>query len=290
LLLVGQVGTEIINGIVTDASNNRWLLPASVVIPPAGQITATATAEALGAITALPNTITQITTPTRGWQTVTNPTAAAAGAPVETDAALRRRQAISTSLPSQTLLAGILGALRSIAGVTRAVVFENDTTVTDNRGIPARSLAAVVEGGLSGAIGEALLRRKTLGVNTFGSTVVNTIDDNGVDRAVRFSRPAIVPIDVEVTLTALPGYTTVVGDAIRAAVAARLNECAIGESSLLSRLWTSATLPGDSRGTLFDITQIRQRRGANAFTAGNVVLVWNEAASGSTANVTLIVS
>lgn len=43
--LVGQAGTVITDGVVSDANNNRWLLPSPVVIPPAGSISVTATAE-----------------------------------------------------------------------------------------------------------------------------------------------------------------------------------------------------------------------------------------------------
>lgn len=290
LRLVGQVGTQITNGIVRDAAGQRWRLPASVIIPNAGEIVVTATAERVGAIRALPNTITQIATPTRGWQTVTNPQAATAGAPVESDAALRRRQAISTALPSRTTLASILGGLLTLDNVERAVVLENDTALTSAEGIPPHSIAAVVEGGDATKIAELLFLRKTLGTGTFGSTSVTVQDANGVPRTVKFSRPTIVPITVEITLTALSGYTTAVGDRIKQVVANRINDYGIGDDSLLSRLWSAATLPGDVRSTLFDITQVRQKRGAEPLAAGNVTIAWNEAASCTVSDVTVIAS
>ncbi|MGC8170052.1 baseplate J/gp47 family protein, partial [Salmonella enterica] len=77
-------------------NNNIWNLPASVTIPPSGLITVTATCAAIGAVSAPAGTITTINTPTRGWQSVTNPADAVPGAEVESDAALRSRQKIST--------------------------------------------------------------------------------------------------------------------------------------------------------------------------------------------------
>ncbi|MFX5126565.1 phage baseplate protein, partial [Acinetobacter baumannii] len=68
VVLVGVAGTIINNGIVSDKNNNRWLLPAQVVIPSEGEIVTTAIAEKPGAILALPNSVTTISTPTRGWQ------------------------------------------------------------------------------------------------------------------------------------------------------------------------------------------------------------------------------
>ena len=50
LTLVGQVGTVITNGQARDTLGQKWRLPAEVVIPSAGQITVTATAEAIGAV------------------------------------------------------------------------------------------------------------------------------------------------------------------------------------------------------------------------------------------------
>jgi uncharacterized phage protein gp47/JayE len=80
----------------SDQNDNAWILHPSVTIPLAGQITVTATCQTLGAISAPAGTITSIQTIVPSWQTVTNPTAATPGAPVESDAKLRTRQTIST--------------------------------------------------------------------------------------------------------------------------------------------------------------------------------------------------
>ena len=81
----GQSGTTIAGGVALDGDRVQWELPASVTIPPAGEITVTALCRQVGA--AAPGSITRIGTPTLGWQSVTNPAAATPGAPVESDAA-----------------------------------------------------------------------------------------------------------------------------------------------------------------------------------------------------------
>ena len=126
LRLVGQAGTVIRGGMAGDAAGKRWLLPDEVAIPQSGEITVTATAEESGDIRAAAGDIVKILTPARGWQSVGNPAAALPGAAVETDAELRRRQAISTALPSLTVFEGTLGAVASIPGVTRSRGYEND--------------------------------------------------------------------------------------------------------------------------------------------------------------------
>lgn len=160
LRLVGQAGTVIRGGMAGDAAGKRWLLPDEVAIPQSGEITVTATAEESGDIRAAAGDIVKILTPARGWQSVGNPAAALPGAAVETDAELRRRQAISTALPSLTVFEGTLGAVASIPGVTRSRGYENDGGVPDADGIPGHSICMVVEGGDTAAIAEAIAAKK----------------------------------------------------------------------------------------------------------------------------------
>jgi uncharacterized phage protein gp47/JayE len=115
--VVGQVGAVISNGTVKDENGNIWNLPASVTIPPAGQIDVTVTAQSLGAIAAASGTINKINSPQYGWQSFTSTADATPGAPIEIDATLRRRQAVSTSLSATTPLATLQGALSNLAGV-----------------------------------------------------------------------------------------------------------------------------------------------------------------------------
>ena len=141
LTIIGTVGTVITNGVAADAAGNLWALPASVVIPISGSIVVTATCTVDGAISAAAATITTIQTPTLGWQTVNNVAGATEGAPVESDAALRLRQATSTALGAETPLKAISGAIAALPGVTRLMVYENDTGATDANGITEHSVA-----------------------------------------------------------------------------------------------------------------------------------------------------
>lgn len=165
--IVGVAGTTIVNGLVEDSNGQRWSLPAEVVIPPEGEVTVTATASELGSVAALAGTVTRIVTPTRGWQSVTNPGAASPGDPTETDAELRIRQSVSTMIPSLSVMEGIVGAVASLDGVTRWRGYENDTGDTDSDGIPGHTIAVVVEGGDSTAIAAAIHGKKTAGTGTW---------------------------------------------------------------------------------------------------------------------------
>jgi uncharacterized phage protein gp47/JayE len=201
--LIGQAGTIVTNGLVSDNLNlnSQWLLPETVVIPNTGEIEVTAISTILGSVSAGIGTITRILNPQPGWQSVTNLSAAIPGAPVESDAALRRRQAISTAGPAQSVRSGIEGAIANVIGVIRVKVYENDSNVTDSDGIPSHSISPVVEGGDIGQVANAIALRKTPGTGTYGTTSQLVTDARGLPSTINFFELALVPITITINLS-----------------------------------------------------------------------------------------
>lgn len=247
LVLTGQPGTTIFNGVARDINNQNWLLPASVTIPSGGTIAATAIAQNTGPINAAPNEIRIIGTPVAGWLTVSNPADAAAGKPEETDAQLRQRQTISTS-QGQTLTRAILSAVENVDGVQMARIYDNDTGSTDSNGIPAHSFALVVLGGDATAIATAIMSKKGPGPATYGSTTIALIDSVGNTESISFTIPTELDLDVHVDLTALTGYTSAVGVKIQEAINAQVIALITGNPVYVSRLYQAALLLTDING------------------------------------------
>lgn len=283
--LVGQAGTTISNGVVRDGNNNRWSLPASVVIGTSGEVVVTATCQTAGSVLALPGEVNQIATPTLGWQSVSNPTAAAPGRPVETDAELRHRQTDSVALPSLTVLDGIAGAISGLAGVSRYKPYENDTKVTDANGIPGNSISLVVEGGDVTEIAKTIALKKTPGAGTYGTTTEGIADKYGILHPISFFRPTNVDVFVKVELKALAGYSSTVASKIQTRVADYIDALDIGETVYLTRLYLPANLAGDPEGETFDIVTLTIGKSASSLAADNLVIAFNEAASSDIANV-----
>jgi len=289
LVVVGQAGTTIINGVARGADNANWLLPPQVIVPPSGQVTVTAVAQNSGSVSAAPDSITGIATPTRGWQTVTNPQAAAQGDPVETDALLRIRQRVSTALPSQSILDGIAGAVAQITGVVRYLVYENDTATTDRNGVPAHSISFVVDGGDASSIAQAIMLKKTPGAGTYGTTTIAVEDSQGLLHDINFFRPILVPITVDITVDPLPGYTTATGALIAQAVVDFLNQLPIGGSVYLTQLFAPAYLNNTNPASkTYNIASMLISRVGPPL-ANDVALAFNEAAAGSLDNTSLTV-
>lgn len=291
VLVVGQAGTVITNGVAEDQASNKWALPASVTIPPAGQITVTATCATPGSITASPGQINKIATPTRGWQSVNNSGSAAAGAPVETDSALRQRQKTSTALPSRTVLEGTIGAVANVSGVTRYAAVDNDTNVTDANGIPAHTMAIIAEGGDATAIAQAIAAKKGPGGGTFGTTSVTVLNVYNMPITINFFRPTYRAVTAAVSIKALAGYTTAIGAALQQAVSDYVNQVAIGGGASGTVEWADALTAANSipGSTTFKLTALTLSGPGGAGTP-DVPLAFNQAATCTPASVVLTVT
>ena len=139
--------------------------------------------------------ITSIKTPVAGWDSVANLVAGVAGVEIETDAELRLRR-------TDTVELSILTALLTIQEVTDAVVYENNTHLTDADGTLPNTIWAVVKGGSSTEILEAIASRNVAGIGTRGATSgLVTSPFTGSNLTVRFDRPTLVTPTVVITYT-----------------------------------------------------------------------------------------
>lgn len=289
VVVTGQAGTTINDGVVSDASDTRWLLPSPTVIPPAGSILVTALAESLGALTAAPSTVTRIVTPSLGWQSVTNPTAAIPGQAEETDAALRQRQQVSPSLNAYGVNYALAAALRSLTGVVYGAVYENDGNTTDANGLPPHSIACVVQGGAAQAIAETIYKKKSPGVATHGTTSIEVVDVSGQPRTVKFSAPTEVRLEIVITLDAGADYTTLVAEQIREAIHEHVAGLDIGEAVVVSRLYAPALLYGDEASRTYKINAVTVALEGDPQGTSDIPIGYSSKAVCPVANVTITV-
>ncbi|WGS52664.1 hypothetical protein LFL96_31255 [Paraburkholderia sp. D15] len=286
--LVGQAGTIIDSGIVEDDNSNQWNLPASVTIPPGGEITVTATCQTQGAVALASGTALQISTPTRGWQSATTSSDADPGAPVEQDAALRKRQTVSTAIPSQTVFEGIIGAVANVAGVTRYAAYENDTNATDANGIPPKNICMVVEGGALADIANAIASKKTPGGGTYGNASLQVLNRYGIPVTINLFRPVDQAVSVAINFRALTGYTSSIGAAVQTAIAAYINAVAIGGGAAQSVEWDAciAVAKSVTGASTFKIESLVVSGPAGPGTP-DVPLAFNQAATCTATSVTM---
>jgi uncharacterized phage protein gp47/JayE len=252
----GNVGAQILNGVVKDVNGNLWNLPPVVTIPNAGIIAVTVTAQQVGAIPAQIGDISSIYNPQFGWTSFTNTSSATMGAPVESDAALRRRQLVSSSLPAMSILAAIYAAIGNVLGVTRWFVYENATNGVDANGLLPHSFCAVVEGGTTTAIATAIQSRKPPGIQSFGTTAVPLLDKFNLPVTINYSVLGYVEIFVLATIQSLTGYTAAIGTELITAISNFINSLTIGEGVYYSQVNAAASLISLPDGQTFYIQSL----------------------------------
>lgn len=285
--VTGVAGTTITNGIVGGVDGKRWLLPASVVIPPAGTITATAIAEEAGALTAPPASVVQILTPTAGWQTALNANAAVTGTPLESDALLRVRQEQSPPAPSAALIPGLKANLLALPGVSYAVVYENDTASVNSIGLPAHSISCVVKGGVLSEVAQMILNKKTPGALTVGTTTVNAINSVGLAQPINYYQPGEISVKVKVTMTVGLDYVSSTGVAIQNAVVDFINALSVGESLVVNRLFTPVLILGKPESETYVVVTLLAARFVDAFGTTTITPNFHERLVCSADNVTI---
>jgi uncharacterized phage protein gp47/JayE len=288
--LTGQVGSVITNGKVADVNGNLWNLPASVTIGGGGVVTVTATAAEPGAINAPVGSVNVIRTPTLGWQSVTNPSAATPGAAVESDVSLRARQAESVAIPSLSVLQGAVASVKSLTGVTSVNVVENDTNTTNADGVPAHSLAFVVAGGDNTQIATQIYKKKGPGAGTYGTTAVTVVDSFGTSNVINFYRPTNSTITVNVTIKALTGYLSTIGDALKQEIVNYINALNIGDDVMYTRLYLPAQLYGAPDSKTYEVTSILIAVSPGSPAAADISIPFYGKAQTALANLTLNVT
>lgn len=236
LTCIGLAGTVVNGGVAQDNNGFLWNLASPFTIPISGNIVINAICQQPGAVSADPNTITIIATPTAGWTSVSNASAAIPGEPTESDSLLRARQALSVSLPSQTRLQATSAGIAATANVTRWNVLENPTGAPDLYGTPAHSISAIVEGGTDADVAMAIYLNRSIGCYTNGSTTVVVTDPvSGFTTPIRFSRPIYIPVQVNIFVHPINVSSAIIGQ-VQAQAVAYLNSLQIGEILTVSGL------------------------------------------------------
>ena len=114
---------------------------------------------------------------------------------------MRQSYIAKSALRSNTMIDSIIAELlNNVANVESASGYENDTDMTDSRGLPPHSIEIIVEGGDNYEIAGAILRRKAGGIQTYGNVEVPVPGNYGDAIMVRFNRPEYLYTWLKVTL------------------------------------------------------------------------------------------
>lgn len=196
--------------VVADNEGNEYVLQETTSLL-AGAHTLTFQAVVPGARPTTPNTITTPVTIVLGVVSVNNPTSyITLGINEESDAELKIRRQKSTAIGSQGYLAGLIGALENIPGVTNVMVYENTTGSTDGDGIPGHSIWVIVAGsGDASDIAKAIYNKRNAGCGLKGDQTFNVVQPGGNIFAVRWDNVEEENLFIKFTATSLDGVNPV---------------------------------------------------------------------------------
>ena len=208
-------------------------------------------AQEMGAFVQPAGTIDLIATPVFGWDSITNPVEANTGRLRETDSELRIRFRETKFQRATNIIESLYSALYNLTGTTSIVIYENDTDVEDENGLPPHSFMVLVDGGLDTEIAQAIWLNRPTGILSVGDTSVNILDSFGYIRNVHFNRPEDREIYVRMSLTTFPSFPQNGQDQISDALVAYVNSLNISEDLIFSRLYTPInTVQGHQVNTL----------------------------------------
>lgn len=267
LTLTGAAGRSLSSGqLIRDANGYSWKTIEPVVFDSNGYATVTASCTTLGSIRAGANTINMIETPTSVWYTATNNSEATAGEDVEDDNSLRKRMAESNSLPSRSIIDGIRSSLINTTGVLGVNVLENPTGSTDEYGILAHSICAVVLGGSNADVAKNIYLKKTPGIATYGTSSETYTDSYGNQNTIYFTRPTQSPVDVTVTITKFQNFDETCSDNIESTIASYISSLGIGENLVVPYLYSMCYRADKSSSPSFAIDSITATCGQETVT------------------------
>lgn len=169
-----------------------------------------------GPIQALAGTLTVISQPLTGWNTITNPADGIVGHDIESDAQLRidRNAELSTpgSSTADAIRADVLKGMQpptTVASTLSVTVLFNDTDAVDVNLLNPHSIEVIAyaPGATAGddqLLANLILASKAAGDGTSGSTSKVAIDSQGNTDVVRFTRPTAVVLTVVITVVTNP--------------------------------------------------------------------------------------
>lgn len=195
-------------------------------------------AEKVGAYVQEPNTIDRVATPIWGWDSVRNPLSANTGSLEESDEELRERFRNSKAARATNIIESLYASLYSLDGTNNIVIYENETDLEDDKGLPPHSFMAIIDGGLESEIASAIWRNKPAGINSVGNTEVSIVDAYGYIRKIRFSRPVSKPIFIRMDLTKFSNYPQDGDNRVKEDLIGYVKTLTTGEDLIFSRLYT----------------------------------------------------
>ncbi len=303
LILTGTPGLPVPAGtrVESTITGSRWRTDQVITLDSLGEAMLTGTCTVVGPVSADIGTINRIVDVVAGLATVSNPEPAVVGTDAQRDEQLRVTRATAVGRPGNNQIDSMIGELFSVSGVRRVKVYENDTgsaavdPVDNPYGLPAHSIAAVVDGGTDADVALAIYLKKNPGALLYQAGtpfeyLVTSPRYPTNQKLIRASRPVYVDMNLVIqiqndgTLPANVGQLVVeaimefaAGDLIPADVGFKISGFDIGEDVPYSTMFTPINKVIGAYGNSYVSSLMLNGAMANVVIAFNQISRWNEA-------------
>lgn len=195
---------------VQDYNANQYYLIDTVTLPAGTNTNIGFRAQYMGETLSTLNSINEIVTPERGVISVNNPNPPTKiGVAQETDDQLKLRRARAVGLGMLGSVEVMQASLRQLSNVTDACVFENNTNVDTEDGIPPHSVWVIVRGGNDTDIANCIYLRLNAGCGMKGDTTVtvDTIYSEPID--IKFDNAVKENLSIRMKVRAVNGVDVI---------------------------------------------------------------------------------
>jgi len=175
------------------------------------------------------------TNPDENLYSVTNTELLVQGRDRETDEEFRQRYFQSTSKTGASTIESIQATVLEVPGVKSVSITENSSSTEEN-GIPPHSFSVFVYGGSDQDVAKAIFRTKPAGIQAFGTTVVPVQDSQGMTHYIGFTRPSVIDVFVRLTIQRGTNYPANGDDLVRTEVLTYFEQLMIGDDVIVSQI------------------------------------------------------
>ena len=243
--LVGVAGTFVpALSQVSDTDGNKFVTEHDAIIPS----TVSAIALEAGPVPIVAGTLNTIATIIAGWTSITQANDGRIGTEPETEQHYRTDRSRAVMNPSESVTDALIAKLVEL-GVGQVEIANNDTIDVLADGTPSGAIHVTVTDTIltNAEIATEILKYKSLGTYTFGSTSEVVNDSQGNPHTIRFTRSSAVSTEMVLDITFLGSDISGAVLDIQEALSVYVNSLVTGADVVWSHLFGLITPHGDAQ-------------------------------------------
>jgi hypothetical protein len=282
--ILGDAETIVPKGsLVSDDAGNLFQTELRATIPAGVR----AFAQVSGNIPVGIGALTTVVSSVPGWTGIDQPAVGVVGGLPQTQTEYRNLRNGTVQRRNVGMSEAIQSGFLDL-GIEQAVVVNNDSSSTLPDGTPSGGVSVTV--GEVGAvtnldIAESILLNNSIGCLTYGTTIQNVLDSQGISHDIHFTKAADVGIFVSTNVTFLDPDTAGLVELIKQSLETGINALLAGDDVIWSRLFELITPYGKAQ-----VNSLTIGKSLGTLAAANILIDIDEYASTTIGSIEVVVT